>query len=368
VRVYRNRLQPGDRVSFVALDGRTVTEQVARIFDTDAGRKQRLDVAEPGQIVLLAGLRHAGTGDTLCDPGHVLLLERIDARQPVLSLAIEPGASTDEERLLDALDKVTQEDPTLAVAEDPDTGQRLLRGMGELHLQIVLERLAREFGVNVRSGRPAVATRETVTAEASSSFLYTRPSSPDGKHPELTAGATVQVRPTPRSAGNSLQLAAEVLPEGAELTPEQRDALRRGLSQALAAGPEQGAPVEDVTVSLVQVELFGPQSTPDALAAAAARALAKAFVAASPCVLQPVMRVDVVVPENNLGAVLGDLQQRQAVIQATDTSEGTAAVACEVALAQLLGYATDLRSLTQGRGQFSMHFARFDLASDGAVS
>ena len=363
VRVYRNRLLPGDRVSFVGLDGRTVTEHVARIFDTDAGRKQRLDVAEPGQIVLLAGLRHAGTGDTLCDPEHLLLLERIDARQPVLSLAIEPGAGTDEERLLEALDKVTQEDPTLAVAEDPDTGQRLLRGMGELHLQIVLERLAREFGVAVRSGRPAVAVRESITADATVSFLYTRPPSPDGKHPELTAGATVQVTPAARGTGNSMTLSPKVLPAGTELAPEQREALRQGLAQALAAGPEHGAPVEDLEVRLTQVELFGQQSPPDALAAAAARALGKALVQAGPCALEPVMRVEVVVPDENLGAVLGDLQQRQAAIQATDTSDGDSVVACEVALARLLGYATELRSLTQGRGQFSMHFLRFDRCS-----
>jgi len=363
-RVYRNRLQPGDPVGFIAVDGRTVTEHVARLFDTDAGRKQRLDVAEPGQIVLLAGLRHAGTGDTLCDPGHLLLLERIEARQPVLSLAVEPGAGTDEERLLEALDKVTQEDPTLAVVEDPDTGQRLLRGMGELHLQIVLERLGREFGVSVRSGRPAVALRETVAREATVSFLYTRPPTPDGKHPELTAGAAVRVNPALRSAGNKLSMDPDVLPEGAELTPNQVEALRWGLTQGLAAGPLHGAAVEDVAVTLTQVELFGPQSTPDALAAAAARALGKALIQADPCTLAPVMRVEVVVPDENLGAVLGDLQQRQAAIQSTDTSDGNAIIACEVALARLLGYATELRSLTQGRGQFSMQFARFDTGSD----
>ncbi len=367
-RVYRNRLQPGDRVSFVGLDGNTVTEHVARIFDTDAGRKQRLDLAEPGQIVLLAGLRHAGTGDTLCDPEHLLLLERIDARQPVLSLAIEPGAGTDEERLLEALDKVTQEDPTLAVTEDPDTGQRLLRGMGELHLQIVLERLAREFGVAVRSGQPAVAVRESITGHGTDGFVYTRPPSPDGKQPELTAGAVVDVRPAPRGAGNRLTLEPKVLPAGAELSPEQWQALERGLRQGLAAGPAQAALVEDVAVSLTQVELFGAQSTPDALAAAAARALGKALMAASPCVLQPVMRVDVVIPEDNLGAVLGDLQQRQALIQATDISDGSAVVACEVALVRLLGYATDLRSLTHGRGLFSMQFLRFDSVAGAAAA
>ncbi len=362
-RVYRNRLGPGDKVAFLSADGRTVTEQVARIFDTDAGRKQRLDVAEPGQIVLLAGLRYAGTGDTLCDPGHLLSLEGIEARRPVLSLAIEPGAGTDEERLLEALDKVIQEDPTLAVAEDPDTGQRLLRGMGELHLQIVLERLQREFGVAVRSGRPAVAARESIGRESTASVVYSRPPSPDGKHPELTAGARVQVQPAPRGAGNALVLAPELLPEGAELSPAQEQALRQGLAQGLAAGPLQAAPVEDVRAVLERVELFGQQSSPDALAAAAARALGKALAEAEPCRLEPVMRVELVVPDDNLGAVLGDLQQRQARILGTDSVDGAATIGCEVPLKRLLGYATELRSLTQGRGQFSMQFVRFDVAA-----
>ena len=209
------------------------------------------------------------------------------------------------------------------------------------------------------------AVRESITADTTVSLLYTRSPSPDGKHPELTAGATVQVTPAARGTGNSMTLSPKVLPAGTELAPEQREALRQGLAQALAAGPEHGAPVEDLEVRLTQVELFGQQSPPDALAAAAARALAKALAAASPCVLQPMMRVDVVVPEDNLGAVLGDLQQRQALIQATDTSDGSAVIACEVALALLLGYATELRSLTHGRGQFSMQFARFDVVSSG---
>jgi elongation factor G len=290
-------------------------------------------------------------------------LERIEARRPVLSLAIEPGAGSDEAHLLEALDKVTQEDPTLAVAEDPDTGQRLLRGMGELHLQIVLERLQREFGVALRSGRPAVAVRETIGREAAASVVYSRPASPDGKHPELAAGAEVRVHPAPRGAGNELVLAEGLLPEGEELSAEQAQALRQGLAQGLAAGPLRAAPVEDVRVLLERVELFGQQSSADALRAAAARALIKALAEAAPCRLEPVMRVELVVPDENLGAVLGDLQQRQAQIQGTDSLDGSAMIGCEVALERLLGYATELRSLTQGRGQFSMQFARFDVAA-----
>jgi len=360
-RVYRNRLVPGDTVAFMTADGRVVREQVARIFDVDAGRKTRLDAAGPGQIVLLAGLRHAATGDTLCDPGHLLALERIEARSPVLSLAIEPAAGTDEERLLEALDKVQQEDPTLRVHEDPETGQRLLAGMGELHLQIVLERLEREFGQRVRSGRPAVAVRETIAQTGTGEALYARPPSPDSKQPELSAWAAVTASPRPRGAGNRVDCTPRVRPAGSELTLAQRQALEAGASVALAAGPLHGAPIEDCAIVLTEVELFGAASTLEALQAAAARAVGKALGAAGPVALHPLMRVEVLVPEDNLGSVLGDLQQRRAAIQATGTRDGTANILAEVALATLLGYTTDLRSLTQGRGQFSMQFDRFDL-------
>jgi elongation factor G len=364
-RIYRNRLKAGDTVAFQGADGRVVSEHVARIFDVDAGRKTRLDEAGPGQIVLLAGLRHAATGDTLCDPAHLLTLERIEARQPVLSLAIEPAAGSDEEKLLEVLEKVEQEDPTLRVDDDPETGQRLLRGMGELHLQIVLERIEREFGQRVRSGRPAVAVRETINRKAEAEVLHSRPASPDGKQPELSAWAKVAVAPRARGAGHEILCSPGVRPDGAALSPEQQQALAEGLGAGLLSGPLQGAPVDDVAVTLTEVELFGPQSTPDALQAAAARALAKALAAAQPVALRPVMQVDVVVPEANLGAVLGDLQQRRATIQATETNrdgpDDSARIRCEVALEALLGYTTELRSLTQGRGQHSMQFERFDI-------
>ncbi len=362
-RVYRNRLKVGDSIAFQSADGRVRKEQVARIFDVDAGRKTRLDEAGPGQIVLLAGLRHAATGDTLCDPEHLLALERIEARQPVLSLAIEPAVGTDEDKLLEVLDKVEQEDPTLRVEEDPETGQRLLRGMGELHLQIVLERIEREFGQRVRCGRPAVAVRETIARAARAEQLHSRPASPDGKQPELSAWAAVAVAPRERGAGHQIQCQPQLRPDGAELSLEQQRALEDGLQAGLASGVLQGAPVDDVAVTLAEVELFGPQSTPEALQAAAMRALAKALAAAGPVALHPVMRVDVVVPEANLGSVLGDLQQRRAAIQATKTgqdADDSASIRCEVALEYLLGYTTELRSLTQGRGQYSMQFERFD--------
>lgn len=360
-RVYRNRLQPGDTVEFLTSDGRTLKEHVARIFDVDAGHKTKLVQAGPGQIVLLAGLRHATTGDTLCQPGHLLSLERIDTRQPVLSLAIEPATTADEDKLIEALDKVLQEDPTLQLEEDPETGQRLLRGMGELHLQIVRERLQREFNLGVRTGQPAVAVRETIQKRARAEALFAPPPVPDHKIPERMARVAVIAAPVPRRAGNRVVNQPKVLPEGNDLTPEQSQALEAGVRLALESGPLQGTPLEDIEVQVAEVELFGQATTLDALSAAAARALVKAVEAAEPTLLRPVMAVEVVAPEDNLGAVLGDLQSRRAMIRDTYPEGENVTIACEVPLERLLGYTTALRSMTQGRGQFSMQFDRFDL-------
>jgi elongation factor G len=366
-RIYRGELKPGDPVEYLAAGGETRRETAARVFDVDAGKRTKLDHATAGQIVLIAGLRHASTGDTLCAPGHLATLERIEARAPVLGLAIEPAAGTEEEKLIEVLDKVAQEDPTLRVEEDPETGQRLLKGMGELHLQMVIERLEREFAVGVRSGRPAVAVRETIRRRASADALFAPPPLPDSKHPDLMARVALTVQPLERGAGTTVEVQPRVLPEGAVLTDEQRRAIELGVRSGLESGPLQGAALQDISVRVQEAELFGPGSTPEALAAATGKALRKAVDGAEPALMKPVMALEVVVPEVNLGAVLGDLQSRAALILDTrmgehEGSTSQAEIRAEAPLAGLLGYTTTLRSLTQGRGQFSMEFLRFDIS------
>lgn len=361
-RLYRSQLKPGDKVQLQTADGRVVNEIVSRIFDVDAGRKTALDLAKAGEIVLLAGLRHATTGDTLCTPGHLLRLERIEAREPVLGLAIEPTAGTEEDKLLEALQKVLEEDPTLRLEEDPETGQRLLRGMGELHLAIVIERLDREFRVGVRSGRPAVAVRETILGTGTGDQIHATPPVIEQKIPERKARVAVAVEARARGAGVLIQdEIPEVLPAGATLNMEQAAAVKRGLRAALEAGPLLGTPVEDVAARILRVEVFGAASTPEALQAAAARAVHKALEEANPAPLKPLMAMEVVVPEENLGTVLGDLQSRLASIRDTRAEGDRVTIDCEIALEKVLGYTTDLRSQTQGRGQFTLEFERFDL-------
>ena len=359
-RIYRGLLKPGDSVAFLRRDDTLMQEHVARIFDVDAARKRRIAVAHAGDIVLLAGLRHATTGDTLCDPSSLLLMERIEAREPVLSLAIESMSKDQEDKFLEALEKLQEEDPTLKFGEDPETGQRLISGMGELHLQIVIERLQREFNLVVRTGRPAVALRETVTKHSVEDFLFQPSVDPARKAAEMKVRVAVSITPIERGGAIRRVIEPAVLPEGSRLTVDQREALSQGLNYALGGGPLEGAPLEDLEVKVDEIELFGHASSSDAINAAISQAVRRCIGNAAPTLLQPIMFTEVVVPEENLGAVLGDLQSRQAIIQNTLKHGGNVSISCEVALANILGYTTELRSMTQGRGQFSTIFKRFN--------
>jgi elongation factor G len=356
-------LKVGDEVVIPGPDGRLRQERVARLFEVDANHKTRLDEVTAGQIALVAGLRWATTGDTLCTPTHPLWLERIETREPVLGLAIEPQAAADEEKMLDALDKLQQEDPTLRVEENPETGQRVLRGMGELHLQIAEERLQREFNVHIRVGSPDVVLRETIARSAQADYLYHRQiEQPDGKKLEMKAWARVEVAPLPRSAGKTVTAEPLMRPEGIELHAAQQDAVLGGAEDTLASGPVTGAPLQDVAVSVLGLELFGPLSGPQALRVAVAEAARKALSQAGGLILRPIMATEVVVPESDVGAVMGDLQARRAVIRDTTTLGEMTIIHCDCSLDRLLGYITQLRGMTHGRGQFTMTFNRFDVA------
>ncbi len=356
-RLYRGQLEPGDKV---LMAGKGEVERVARVFDVDSHKKNRLHRAVAGQIVLLAGLRHATTGDTLCAPDEPVLLEAIQARDPVLGLAVEPESSREEDKMHEVLRKVLEEDPTLQYIEDEDTGQRILRGMGELHLQIVKERILREFGLALRFGRPYVVSRETVLGQAKASGAIDRVFEiSEDKSIELKASAVAEVRSMERGTGNQAIVEPEVL--GGTLSNAQRDAVVAGATDAMVGGPIEGSPLQDVQVQILQVTLFGEASSPQALRIAVAEAVRNALSGAGGVLLGPIMKVEVVSPEESLGTVLGDLQARQAAILDSTTEHGFASLVAEVPLEKLIGYATDLRSLTRGRGQFTSEFDRFDV-------
>ncbi|TVQ89933.1 MAG: elongation factor G [Deltaproteobacteria bacterium] len=360
LRIYRGVLEPGQTV---ALAGRDQTERVARIFGIDANRKSRLDRAVAGQIVLAAGLRHATTGDTLCDPEHPVLLESINAREPVLGLAIEPESSRDTEKMLEVLRKVTEEDPTLRFEEDEETGQNILKGMGELHLQITFERIEREFGLKLRVGRPRVVHRESISQQATAEGSVDKIIESGDKRLELRAVAKATVWPLDRDGGVQITAEPEVRSEvGVVASADQLLAIAEGARDALAGGTLEGAPLEDVAVRVDEVSLFESGSSPQALRIAVAAAVRQALAQAGPVLLQPVMKIEVVVPDEYVGPVIGDLQSRSAVINGHESEEGSATISAECGLTRLIGYTTDLRSMTRGKGQFVMEFDRFDAA------
>lgn len=360
LRIYRGELHAGDRVAVLRADGQVLHEQIARLFAVDAGRKQRLDRAGSGEIVLVAGLRWTTTGDTLCDPEHPMRLERIEAQDPVLSLAIEPISAQDEDKLLEILDKLQQEDPTLKLEEDSDTGQRLLYGMGELHLQIACERLEREFHLQVRTGKPAVSLRETIVKTAQADVMLERQFEQHGKQIEWRVRIQLEVKPLARQSGLQLTIDPQIAPENSSLQPIQAQALDQGLHDSLSAGPLRGVALHDLAIRVLKIDLFGTLSTPEAIRSATAKAVRQALTRAGGLLLRPIMRVEVSVPAVNLGTVLGDLQARHALIRDTRNRGEQAVIHCEVALDRILGYTTELRSLTQGRGQFSLVFDRYD--------
>ncbi len=348
VRLYAGRLREGDAPLNLTAGG---AERVTRIFRLHAGRKEQLDLAEAGDIVAVLGLKKARTGDSLCAPERPVLLESIRRRRPVMALAFEPRNAEEGERLDEALARFTDEDPTLSVQLDENTGQRLVSGMGELHLEVVGERLRREYGLAPRMGNPQVVCRETVKGAAEAESLFDR---------EL--GGTPQfgrVRLAVAAAGRESGVVV-ALRVGIELPQTLLDVVRRGVIDAACCGP-QGYPVEDVAIEILAVERKEGVNAPPALHMAAQSAFRQALEAAGPVLLEPLMQVDITVPDAFLGPVVSLLGTRQARVEAVEDKAGQKAVTALAPMRALFGFATALRSVTQGRAGVVMQFSRFDV-------
>ncbi len=375
VRIYSGTLHPGDDVFNPRL---RKSEKLARLFSVDANKRERIERSGAGSIVAVMGLKEVATGDTLCDAKHPILLERIDAYEPVISAAIEPQSTIEKEKLDGALAKLVDEDPTFKVYEDPETGQTIVRGMGELHLDIIRDRLEVEWGVAARLGRPQVVYRETVTRAAEGEARFERTVSraalegvkgkaaakaAEKDEEELVFGAArVRVAPLPRGAG--VKLRAEVAPpppdlpeKVAKLQPALVEAALAGAREAMGSGPG-GYPMEDLEAVVTWVEVH--EGPPLGYQIAGSEAFRKACAEAEPRLLEPIMHVEVVVPEEFMGAVVGDLNARRAQIEDLGFRGNKRTVVAKVPLKALFGYATALRSATQGRATFTMHFARYD--------
>ncbi|HEX3697222.1 MAG TPA: elongation factor G [Polyangia bacterium] len=335
-------------------------EKVARLFSVHANRRERIERAGAGTIVVAMGLRDAGTGDTICSPKTPILLERIDIYEPVISRAIEPKTQAEKEKLDFGLAKLGDEDPTFRFGEDAETGQMIIRGMGELHLDIIVDRLRREYGVEANVGRPQVMYRETLAAPADGEARFERTVDDES----MFGHARVHVAPRARKSGNDLRLAlakppvspAHKIPE----TPQAiLDAALEGAREAMRSGP-QGFPIEDVEVVITAIEYRPDASNVAGEKAAVGEALRQAVRDAGTRLLEPIMRVEVSCPEANVGDVLGDLNARRAQIEDVGFRGAQRVILAKIPLRRMFGYSTDLRSATQGRATYSMQFDTFD--------
>jgi elongation factor G len=351
LRIYSGTLQAGQEVFNVTRGKR---EKVARLLQMHANKRDRVSSAGAGSLVAAVGLKDTVTGDTLCDEAHPVLLETMEFYEPVISVAVEARTRADQEKLAFALNKLAEEDPTFRVRDDTETGQTIISGMGELHLEILVERMRVEYNVGANVGKPQVVYRETIQADAEREGKFEREI-----QGSLQRGhVVIRVAPLPRGEGNRITLGVreELIP------PVFHEAVQQGIRDAWYSGVTRGYPVVDVHAQVVNGSFHEHTSTPLAYQVAASMAFRTACEAADPVLLEPTMRVHVLVPSDFLGEVLGDLHARSGKIAGIEPRGVIQAITALVPLRHTFGYSTTLRSLTQGRGTCSMQFSHYDRA------
>jgi elongation factor G len=347
-RVYSGSLDAGSRLFNASKDKK---ERVGRILRMHANKREELSRVVAGDIAAAIGLKFTSTGDTLCDEDDPVVLESIEFPKPVISIAIEPKSKADEDRLGMSLRKLAAEDPSLNVSVDQDTGQTIISGMGELHLEIIVDRLSREFGVKANVGKPQVAYRETIS----------KPVEVESKFIQQTGGrgqyGHVWLRVEPLPAGKGFEF-AEAIKQGV-IPREYVPAIRKGIEEALDAGALAGYPLVDLKVTVFDGSYHDVDSSEIAFKIAASKGLKEAARKGASVLLEPMMALEVVVPEEFVGTVASDLNSRRGKISKTEVHAGTQIVGATVPLASMFGYATDIRSLTQGRATFTMRFSHY---------
>jgi elongation factor G len=350
-RIYSGTIKSGSYVYNSTKDGR---ERVGRILKMHANKREDVDEAYAGEIVALAGLKNVTTGDTICAESHPVILEAMEFPAPVISLAIEPKTRQDQDRLGVALNKLAQEDPSFRVTTDQETNQTIISGMGELHLEIIVDRLKREYNVEANVGKPQVAYRETIRRAAKGEEKYARQTGGRGQY----GHAVLEIEPN--EAGKGFEFVNEIV--GGVIPREYIPAVEKGVVEAMEGGILAGYEMVDVRVRLVFGSYHEVDSSEMAFKIAGSIAFKDAAKKASPALLEPVMKVEVVTPEEYMGSVTGDLSSRRGRIEGMTTRPGTQIITAMVPLAEMFGYETDLRSMTQGRASSTMHFARYEEA------
>jgi len=348
VRVYSGRLHSS---SYVYNSTKGERERISRLLRMHANHREEVEWIGAGDICAVIGLKKTFTGDTLCDPDHPILLEPIQFPEPVISVAVEPKTRADQDKLAIALQRLAEEDPTFQVRTDPESGQTIISGMGELHLEVIVDRMQREFKVAANIGRPQVAYKETITRPVRVEGRFVRQTGGRGQYGHVW----LELEPLPRGSGFVFEdrIVGGVVPK------EYIPAVEAGMREAMQSGGVSGYPVIDLKAVLVDGSYHEVDSSEMAFKIAASMALKEGVRRGNPVILEPIMRVEVVVPEEFTGDVIGDLNARRGRIEGMEMRAGAQVIRAMVPLATMFGYATDLRSMTQGRGTYTMEFDHY---------
>ena len=355
-RVYSGTLESG---SYVYNSTKGKKERVGRILQMHANKREDIEMVYSGDIAAAVGLKVTTTGDTLCDEKHEIILESMEFPDPVIEIAIEPKTKAGQEKMGIALAKLAEEDPTFKTYTNEDTGQTIIAGMGELHLEIIVDRLLREFKVEANVGKPQVSYKETITSDADVDHKYAKQSGGRGQY------GHVKIKIHPREPGEGFEFKNSIV--GGAIPKEYIPKIEEGIKEAMETGPVAGYQVVDVGVELYDGSYHEVDSSEMAFKIAASMAFREAAKKANPVLLEPIFKVEVTVPEEYMGDVIGDISSRRGRIEGTDMNNGAVAVRGFVPLSEMFGYATDLRSRTQGRGVYVMQFDHFEKLPDSLV-
>ena len=350
LRVYSGTLNAGSGVYNASKQRKN---RVGRILQMHANKRDEIKVVRAGDIAAAVGLKDVTTGDTICDQDHPIVLESMTFPEPVIAVSIEPKTKSDQEKLGQALGKLMQEDPTFRVYTDEDTGQTLISGMGELHLEIICDRLIREFNVAANVGRPQVAYKESITIEAEGDCKYSKQTGGRGQY----AHCKIRIRPWD---GGHLKFNDQI--KGGVIPREFIKPIEQGIEERMETGPLAGYPVSGIEVDLYDGSYHEVDSSEMAFKVAGSMALQNAWQRAKPALLEPIMAVEVTTPEEYMGDVMGDLNSRRGRVQSMEARAGAQVINAKVPLSEMFGYATDVRSLTQGRANYSMQFDNYEQA------
>ncbi len=349
IRVYSGQLKSGDSVLNA---GRGRTERIGRLLKMHANKREDIQEILAGDICAAVGLKNVSTGDTICDESHPVALESITFAVPVISVAVEPKTKADQEKMGMALGKLAQEDPTFKVHTDPDSGQTIISGMGELHLEIIVDRMMREYKVEANVGKPQVAYRETIRKKSEAEGKYIRQTGGRGQY------GHAKIRLEPQEPGKGYEFVNEIV--GGSVPKEFIKPIDQGIREAMEGGVLAGYEMVDVKATLYDGSYHDVDSNEMAFKIAGSMAFKEAARKASPVLLEPVMAVEVVTPEDYAGVIMGDLSSRRGRIEGMEHRAGSQVIKAIVPLAEMFGYATHMRSSTQGRAEYSMHFARYE--------